>query len=65
MLAHPYFREHHDILKEPDCKKRMPPDSRFKKKKKIREAIYEKVLEMNEAHNEIYHGINPAEFFRY
>ena len=41
----------------------MPPDSRFKKKKKIREKIYETVLEMNEDHNEIYKGLNPAEFF--
>ena len=63
MLAHPFFKDHHDVSKEPDCKKRMPPDSRFKKKKKIREKIYETVLEMNEDHNEIYKGLNPAEFF--
>ena len=61
VLAHPYFKAHHDVAKEPKCIKRMPADVRHKKMAAIREAIYERVEELNEDHKLVYQGVNVAE----
>ena len=55
------MKPHHNPEKEPDCGRRMPNETRYRRIKKIREEIKERVLELNEEHDAAYLGLNIHE----
>ena len=61
ILEHPYFREHHDISKEPQTNKRITAEVRHGTMLGIRKEIYKIAAEMNEYREEKYQQANYYE----